>query len=75
MKHLGPDRPQLLTKSGFFHVASQKLGTQNTVDLLTVVTLEKFIAFLAYFLKILNEKKLGPSLVSTTGVVAMLRIA
>jgi len=47
-------------KSGLF---SSKLGTQSTVDPLAVVTLEKFIALLAFFLEILIEKRLERSLV------------
>ena len=63
VKRLGPERPQLLTTSGLSSRRFTKPGTQSTVGLLAAVTLEKFIAFLACFLEILNEKKLGPSLV------------
>jgi len=58
-----------------FYVASPKRGTESAVDLLALVTLEKFITLLPCFLGILNEEKLGPSLMWTTDVVVILRIA
>ena len=52
-----------LTLEEKLEVNSQKPGTQSTVGLLAAVILEKFIAFLVCFLEMLNEKKLGLSLV------------
>ena len=45
------------------HVVSPKPGTQVTLGSLAISNLVKYTAFLAFFLEILVEEKLGPSLV------------
>ena len=45
VKRLGPDRPQVLTKSGLSSRRFTKIGTQSTAGFLAEVTLERFICF------------------------------
>ena len=66
VKRLGPDRPQLLTKLGLF---SRRFSEFHQTLVLKAQLAAgcshsgKVYCFFACFLKILNEKKLGPSLV------------
>ena len=74
VKRLGPCKSELSTKSGSSSHRFTKPGTQSTLGSLAVANLVNYTAFLAFFWDILVEKKLGASLVRTTGNIFLTRL-